>query len=174
MQSELTCVFVFVFTCTCYSYSAGAKDLWSITTRVWGQSPRARVWLSTINPMGTVLYYISYLIGLTSSAACVSTKNYGTREISVIFPGEYHSKPYGCCLGYKAGYDVCMLNTPNRYMYYMYLYRKHLTWWRHNSYTPVRVCALIKIPTPYMYMYAMKYTGDQSVFRDVTTMGSEP
>jgi len=31
-------------------------------------STRARVWLSTINPMATVLYCISYLIGPTSGA----------------------------------------------------------------------------------------------------------
>jgi len=29
----------------------------------------ARMWLSTINPMATMLYYISYLIGPTSGAA---------------------------------------------------------------------------------------------------------
>ena len=50
-----------------------------------------RVWLSTINPMAAMLYYmyISYLIGLTSGAAYILTKNYKTREISVIFPAEY-------------------------------------------------------------------------------------
>jgi len=36
--------------------------------------------------MATALYFVSYLIGLTSGAACVLTTNY---KISVIFPGEY-------------------------------------------------------------------------------------
>ena len=53
--------------------------------------PSTRVWLSTINPMATVLYYTSYLIGLTSAARVqislsVLTKTYKIREIS---PGEY-------------------------------------------------------------------------------------
>jgi len=33
------------------SYSMVARDLWSITTRARGQSPRVRMWLLTINPM---------------------------------------------------------------------------------------------------------------------------
>ena len=61
-----------------------ARDLCLITTRAQGQSPRARVWLSTINPMVPCCkYYISYLIGSTSGAKLVviDHKSHGYRAI---------------------------------------------------------------------------------------------
>ena len=68
--------------CIRYSYSMVARDLWMITTRARGQSPRVRVWLLTINPMATMLkYYLSYLIGLTSRAI-----HHGYHAVNIIHP----------------------------------------------------------------------------------------